>query len=76
MATIDPDTDETVPLFNPRKDDWPQHLLVEGGEILGFTGTGRATVQLLQMNALRRVQLREEWLATKNSWDDPEIVGD
>lgn len=76
LASIDPDTDETVPLFNPRRDDWSQHFLVEEGEVLGLTSTGRATVQLLQMNALRRVQLREEWLVTKNSSDEPEIAGD
>jgi hypothetical protein len=42
--------------------DWCQHFLAEGGEITGLTPTGCATVRLLNMNAPRRVQLREEWM--------------
>ena len=38
------------------------HFVVRGGHILGLTPTGRATVRLLNMNAPRRVELREECL--------------
>jgi len=36
--------------------------MLRGGEIVGLTSTGRATVRLLNMNAPHRVELREEWL--------------
>jgi hypothetical protein len=36
--------------------------MFRGGEIVGLTPTGRATVRLLNRNVLRRVELREEWL--------------
>ncbi|ETX08499.1 MAG: hypothetical protein ETSY2_05040 [Candidatus Entotheonella gemina] len=57
-----PDTGELVPLFNPRRDDWSSHFRFDGGIIIGLTPSGQATVRLLNMNAPRRVQLREEWL--------------
>lgn len=70
--SVDPETDETVPLFNPRRDDWSQHFLAEGGEIVGLTPTGRATVQLMNFNAPRRAELREEWTEDANPWDEPD----
>ncbi len=63
LSSIDPQTRDLVPLFNPRQDDWNNHFQLHGGEIIGKTPTGRATARLLQMNALQRVELREEWLA-------------
>ncbi|MEQ8786804.1 MAG: hypothetical protein RIC55_10920 [Pirellulaceae bacterium] len=36
--------------------------MLRRGDVIGLTPTGRATVRLLNMNAPRRVQLREEWL--------------
>lgn len=62
LASIDPDTGDLVPLFNPRQDAWANHFALRGGEIVGLTGTGRATVRLLNMNSPRRAELREEWL--------------
>ena len=62
LTSVDPDSGAIVPLFNPRRDVWTDHFLRRGGTIVGLTLTGRATVRLLNMNAPRRVQLREEWL--------------
>lgn len=62
LTSIDPESGETVPLFHPRRDVWDDHFVLSAGEIAGLTPSGRATVQLLNMNASRRVQLREEWL--------------
>jgi 5-methylcytosine-specific restriction endonuclease McrA len=62
LTSIDPNSEKLVPLFNPRQDQWEEHFRFAGGEIIGSTATGRATVRLLNMNALRRVELREEWL--------------
>jgi len=60
--SIDFDTGNIVPLFNPRQDVWVDHFVFHGGTIVGTTPTGRATARLLLMNAPRRTELREEWL--------------
>jgi hypothetical protein len=63
LSSIDPATKATVPLFNPRLDSWSDHFSLHGGEIVGVTSAGRATVRLLNMNAPQRIELREEWVA-------------
>ncbi len=62
LTSIDQDNGQIVPLFHPRSDDWGSHFLLREGQVVGLTPMGRATVQLLNMNATRRVQLRKEWL--------------
>jgi len=59
LTSIDPDTGIVTALFNPRREVWSDHFVVQGGHILGLTPTGRATVRLLNMNAPRRVELRQ-----------------
>jgi len=61
LTSIDPDTGTVVALFHPRQDIWSEHFVVRGGHIVGLTPTGRATVRLLNMNASRRVELRNQW---------------
>jgi hypothetical protein len=58
LTSIDPDTLDVAALFNPRGDAWSDHFADRGGRILGLTPKGRATVRLLNMNAPRRVELR------------------
>ena len=65
LTSLDPDTNAIVPLFNPRQDIWGDHFAVRGGIIRGVTPKGRATVRLLNMNAPRRVELREAWLGIR-----------
>ena len=60
LSSYDPDTDELVPLFNPRTDEWASHFHLVDFEVVGVTPTGRATVALLNMNDPDRVQLRSE----------------
>ena len=62
VSSYDPETDEIVRLFNPRKDQWSDHFWVDGPVIVGSTPEGRATVELLQMNDERRIRLRGELL--------------
>ena len=62
LTSIDPESGEVVALFNPRKDEWSEHFRFDAGEIIGLTPTGRATVRLLNVNANRRVELREQWI--------------
>lgn len=58
LSGIDPVDGEIVTLFNPRTQQWSDHFKQRGGEILGLTPAGRATVRVLGMNERRRVQLR------------------
>lgn len=62
LTSIDPESGEVVALFDPRKDEWSEHFRFENGEITGVTPTGRATVGLLNVNAARRVELRQQWI--------------
>ncbi len=63
LSSIDPTTGEVAELFHPRIDHWNEHVTSVGGQIVGLTPRGRATVHLLVMNAPRRVELRQAWLS-------------
>jgi hypothetical protein len=58
LAAIDPESGTVTVLFHPRRDSWNEHFRWADAEIVGQTPSGRATVQLLQMNSKRRLQLR------------------
>ncbi len=60
LASIDPDSDDLVRLFQPRTQLWSDHFQMEAGRIIGLTDVGRTTVFLLEMNAPHRVELRLE----------------
>lgn len=53
-------TGNTVPLFNPRMDDWAEHFIWNDGFtlIIGITSVGRATVSCLKMNRENACNLR------------------
>jgi len=58
LAGVDPKTGRAVPLFNPREQNWSSHFAMRGASIVGLTPTGRATVDVLAMNSIPRVQIR------------------
>ena len=60
LSGVDPASDAVVPLFNPRAQLWIEHFSLVGLRIIGVTPLGRATVQLLRMNAPDRVEVRQE----------------
>lgn len=62
---VDPDSGKSVPLFNPRQQDWKQHFVwsPDGTEITGLTPTGRATVAALEMNDPLLVGARSLWVS-------------
>ena len=62
LTGIDPQTGQLAPLFHPRRDRWPDHFAFEGARIIGISAVGRATVQVLDMNDARRLDLRTELL--------------
>jgi len=58
-AGYDPETDELVPLFNPRRDAWDEHFAWDGAWLLGKTPVGRATIEVLNINDAICVDQRE-----------------
>lgn len=60
LSAVDPESRNVISLFNPRQENWEDHFEIVGALIRGTSPAGRATVQLLQMNAERRIELRSE----------------
>ncbi len=63
LASVDPETEELAPLFNPRVDTWSEHFALVEHHIVGLTVVGRATATLLDMNDSDRIQVRAELAA-------------
>lgn len=64
LRVVDPETQETVPLFNPREQRWSEHFAWDQDwQVIGLTPTGRATILALVLNHSRRLLIREaeEW---------------
>ena len=64
LSSIDRATQTVVLLFHPRRDKWDEHFQFQAADIVGTTPTGRATVELLQMNSSHRRSLRAVLRAT------------
>ena len=52
-------TGRIVALFHPRRQRWNRHFAWDGAWLVGQTPTGRATVDVLNINAPQRIDLRE-----------------
>ncbi len=65
LNAIDPQTGESVPLFNPCAQDWHKHLAWsdDGLRIIGQTAIGRATVKALRLNNDWLVRARRVWVS-------------
>jgi hypothetical protein len=67
-SAVDPDTGETVGIYDPRLHSWSEHLLVNAFcEIEGRTAIGRATVVALRLNRSLAVAIRREEML-RNRW--------
>lgn len=70
---LDPDTKETVKLFNPRTQVWLEHFgwTEDGLRIVGKTPTGRATVAALHLSDdADALEVRSYWVLA--GWHPPE----
>lgn len=65
FATIDLNTGEIIPLFNPRSQIWNEHFVLHEARIEGLTQTGQATARLLKFNVPKRVLQRQLLLKQK-----------
>jgi hypothetical protein len=63
IVARDSTSGRTVPLFNPRTQVWSRHFRwsADFSWIVGRTAVGRATVDALEMNHARVVQIRLLW---------------
>ena len=57
---IDPLTKQPVPLFDPRRQKWPEHFAwnQDCSLVIGLTPIGRTTIEALQLNRPGVVNLR------------------
>ncbi len=51
LFSLDPDTNQPMRLFDPRKDHWEDHFRRDGPRIIGLTDVRRTTAWLLQFNS-------------------------
>ncbi|MCV6637852.1 HNH endonuclease [Candidatus Albibeggiatoa sp. nov. NOAA] len=66
IASIDPETQNIVPLFHPRNDIWTAHFRLENnGKIEGLTAIGRVTAKLLKFNTVEKMNERFLWQGTE-----------
>ncbi|MEG4148963.1 HNH endonuclease signature motif containing protein [Microcoleus sp. Pol12B5] len=63
LASIDPETGQLTPFFNPRLQEWSDHFRLEGGAIVPRTPEGRVTAKILQFNLLERILEREQLIS-------------
>ena len=61
MTGLDPDSDEEVSLFHPRRHLWSEQFIWSADKlyIIGLTPIGRATVEALELNRERAVRIRD-----------------
>jgi 5-methylcytosine-specific restriction endonuclease McrA len=69
VAGVDPETQEIVPIFNPRQQKWEEHFvwLDNGVVIQGITPIGRATCIRLDLNDTRYPE-DDSIRATRRFW--------
>ncbi len=71
IAAQDPETGETVRLFNPRTQIWNEHFAWSDAGVLvsGKTTVGRSTIRALRLNRPALVEARRAWVAV--GWHPP-----
>ena len=62
LSGIDPETGVVVALYHPRRDRWAEHFGWDGTRLFGVTPTGRATIEVLNINDPLRIQARERFV--------------
>ena len=52
-------TEQTAPLFHPRRDNWADHFAWDGVTIVPLTATGRVTITRLKLNRSGLINIRQ-----------------
>lgn len=63
LGSIDSETNQLTPFFNPRTQNWREHFALDGATIVPQTAEGRVTVFILQFNHPDRLQERKGLIA-------------
>lgn len=65
LNAADPQTGESVPLFNPCAQEWHKHFAwsADGLRVIGQTAVGRAMVEALRLNNDWLVSARRIWIS-------------
>jgi hypothetical protein len=67
-SSTDPETQQQVRLFHPRKDNWSHHFAVGDTppfHVHGLTPIGRATVEQMKMNSSLQLAARAQWMVLR-----------
>ncbi len=59
LGSLDPETGQLTPFFNPRTQRWDDHFRYEGAYIVPLTPEGRVTVAILRFNHPDRILERQ-----------------
>lgn len=59
IELTDPDTNEVVPMFHPRRDYWPDHFRWDGLQAVVLTPVGRALIVAFDLNHAHRQRIRQ-----------------
>ena len=59
LGSLDPETGQLVPFFNPRTQRWAEHFWLDGAQIVPLTPEGRVTVAILRLNHPDRILERQ-----------------
>lgn len=62
LGSIDPETGQLTPFFNPRAQNWSDHFQLDGPLIKPLTAVGRVTALILQLNHPDRLVEREQFI--------------
>ena len=60
LGSIDSETKQLTPFYNPRTQEWSNHFRLEGGTIVPLTPEGRVTVKILRFNLLESILERQQ----------------
>jgi 5-methylcytosine-specific restriction endonuclease McrA len=60
LGSIDPETKQLTPFFNPRLQQWSEHFQLREGMIIPLTPEGRVTTKIFQFNLLERILERNQ----------------
>jgi HNH endonuclease len=75
IAALDPDTGTPVQLFNPRRQKWDDHFIINDNcTIRGLTDVGRTTANVLKFNDANRVTHRRTLLESGFYPCPPKII--
>ncbi len=67
IAAYDEDTGDLIPFYNPRKQNWDEHFILEYAHIIGQTAVGRVTMRIFQLNHPKQLEIRRD-LIDSGQW--------